>query len=256
METGTITLKKNSKDVLGLSTQFTVNFQYGDILFTTIEGIHYSLIVDQIESDTQLSLVTPYEGNDVENQSFSVIPRLAMAGLTAQLAADVARAIKGLNFDKANWQKVLTEDGEVTVQLPDGSQFKGPSWYSLYGLLEQKADKSALEQKADKSDLGEASLLDVGTIANTVAAGDDQRIIGALQKGSGGNVSGEIISTNPDNYRIRTNDRSFFFRYDGNDFYVMKTKAGDPDGGWDDDRPIRIGNDGAVYIEGVRVAQR
>lgn len=75
--------------------------------------------------------------------------------------------------------------------------------------------------------------------------------VGALPN-TGGTVTGEIKSTTGNNYRITAGDRSFFLRYDSNDFYVMKTAAGDPDGIWDDDRPLRIGNDGAVYIEGER----
>lgn len=33
-------------------------------------------------------------------------------------------------------------------------------------------------------------------------------------------------------------NRSVFWRFDGNTFYLLKTRAGDPDGTWDDARPI------------------
>jgi hypothetical protein len=75
--------------------------------------------------------------------------------------------------------------------------------------------------------------------------------IGAIPT-TGGTVTGEIKSTALNNFRITAGNRSFFLRYDGNDFDVMKTNAGDPDGIWDNDRPLRINNDGSVYIEGAR----
>lgn len=92
---------------------------------------------------------------------------------------------------------------------------------------------------------------------NAKSPDDDGNVqLSAVDVGSlpstGGTVTGEIKSTTEDNYRITAGDRSFFLRYDGKDFYVLKTAAGDPDGKWDDTYPLRIGNDGAVYIEGER----
>ncbi|ORM62215.1 hypothetical protein PRCB_03130 [Pantoea rodasii] len=57
---------------------------------------------------------------------------------------------------------------------------------------------------------------------------------------TGGEMSGELSTTSADSYRIIANKRAFFLRFDGNDFYILKTKAEDPDGAWDDSRPIRI----------------
>ncbi|WP_324029948.1 phage tail protein [Pantoea sp. JZ2] len=67
---------------------------------------------------------------------------------------------------------------------------------------------------------------------------------------SGGTMSGQLSTTNMDSYRIKAGDRAFFLRFDGSDFYILKTAAGDPDGSWDDARPLKINAaTGAVTME-------
>ncbi|WP_324028575.1 hypothetical protein [Pantoea sp. JZ2] len=66
---------------------------------------------------------------------------------------------------------------------------------------------------------------------------------------SGGTMTGELSTTSQNGYRIKAGNQAFFLRFDGNDFYILKTAAGDPDGGWDDARPLRINaGDGRVYL--------
>ncbi|WP_324028906.1 phage tail protein [Pantoea sp. JZ2] len=68
-------------------------------------------------------------------------------------------------------------------------------------------------------------------------------------KKSGDVMSGELSTTNMDSYRIKAGDRAFFLRFDGSDFYILKTAAGDPDGSWDGARPLRINaGDGRLYL--------
>lgn len=68
-------------------------------------------------------------------------------------------------------------------------------------------------------------------------------------KKSGDTLSGELVSNVMDNYRIKAGNRAFFQRFDGNDFYLLKTAAGDPDGLWDAARPLRVNaNTGRVFL--------
>ncbi|HGX3211692.1 TPA: phage tail protein, partial [Serratia marcescens] len=78
----------------------------------------------------------------------------AMNTITAQLAAETAKALRGLNLDKNNWQQVFSGTGNITVTLPDGSTYTGPAWNSFTSALNLKADKTELDKKADKSSLG------------------------------------------------------------------------------------------------------
>lgn len=57
---------------------------------------------------------------------------------------------------------------------------------------------------------------------------------------AGGKVSGEIQSTSADNYRIVAGDYGTFWRNDGNNVYLMLTKAKDPYGTWNDLRPMTV----------------
>ncbi|MDP8747952.1 phage tail protein, partial [Serratia marcescens] len=82
------------------------------------------------------------------------VPRDAMNTITAQLAAETAKALRGLNLDKNNWQQVFSGTGNITVTLPDGSTYTGPAWNSFTSALNLKADKTELDKKADKSSLG------------------------------------------------------------------------------------------------------
>ncbi|SQA65553.1 Uncharacterised protein [Yokenella regensburgei] len=61
--------------------------------------------------------------------------------VTAALVAQSAEALRGLNYDKQNWQQFFTADGDVTMTLPDNSQSTGPSAKKLVNLVSNKADK-------------------------------------------------------------------------------------------------------------------
>lgn len=69
----------------------------------------------------------------------------------------------------------------------------------------------------------------------TIAAGD----VGAYPV-TGGEVKGEVWSGTANNYRIVAGNKGAFWRFDGNAFYLMLTKDGDPLGGWNDLRPFIV----------------
>uniref|UniRef100_UPI001F4DE893 phage tail fiber protein n=1 Tax=Rosenbergiella epipactidis TaxID=1544694 RepID=UPI001F4DE893 len=89
----------------------------------------------------------------------------------------------GLNYDKANWQQILTGSGNVTVNVPDGSQFTGPSWLSLSNSLSGKANSNdvneALSKKANTSDVKDAlskkaNSSDLGSLAGKSILGRNE----------------------------------------------------------------------------------
>lgn len=159
MTTGTIGLTWNSSAVSGSGTKFTSELSVGDFIYVTVAGVNYTLGITGIASDTSITLAAPYVGDTASGLSFSAIPSGAMVGITSQIAADTARAIRGLNYDKQNWQNVLSGTGTVTVRLPDGSAYSGPAWGDISSSLAGKANSSDLNNYPTKASLGNLAYL-------------------------------------------------------------------------------------------------
>lgn len=151
MPAGTITLTNNSTVVTGSGTAFNTELKANDFLVAVVGGVTYSLGVKSVESATALTLTTTYSGPTTSGLAWTPIPNGTLVGITAQIAADTARAIRGLNYDKQNWQQVYSSSGTITVTLPDGSTFTGPSWNGVATALTGKADKSSLGTAASKN---------------------------------------------------------------------------------------------------------
>ncbi|TQI83011.1 endosialidase-like protein [Serratia marcescens] len=181
MPAGTLTLTNNSAIVKGTGTAFNTELKAGDFIVSVVGGVTYTLPVKTVDSATQATLIKAYDGPTQAGAAWYAVPRDAMNTITAQLAAETAKALRGLNLDKNNWQQVFSGTGNITVTLPDGSTYTGPAWNSFTAALNLKADKTEVDKKANKSDLGNSASRDVGTTAGTVAAGNDSRITNALQ---------------------------------------------------------------------------
>jgi len=141
MSAGTIALTNNSAAVTGTGTAFATDLKAGDFIVVIVGGVTYTLGVKTITSATALTLITAYGGPTATGNAWTAVPNATLVGITAQVAADVAKAIRGLNLDKANWQQVFSGTGTITVTLPDGSTYTGPSWNSITTSLSNKADK-------------------------------------------------------------------------------------------------------------------
>lgn len=188
MTAGTITLTNNSATVTGSGTTFT-DLESGDFIVAKAGGTTYTLAVSTVDSATQATLIDKYTGPTQSGLAWNLVPRSTQSQVTAELVAQTTAALRGLNYDKQNWQQVFTGTGNITVTLPDGSTYTGPAWNSITTALNAKANSSDVLTKADNLSsvaskatartnlgLGGAAILNVGSTAGTVAAGNDARL--------------------------------------------------------------------------------
>ncbi|EOE7352781.1 phage tail protein [Enterobacter hormaechei] len=140
MSAGTLTLTNNSAAVTGSGTAFTTELVVGDFIVVTVGGIPYTLAIKTVNSNTSLTLVSNYTGPTQGGAAWYAVPRVAMNLVTAALVAQSAEALRGLNYDKQNWQRLFSVSGNITVTLPDGSSFTGPSWQYMVNTVATKTN--------------------------------------------------------------------------------------------------------------------
>ncbi|EAQ7353027.1 phage tail protein [Salmonella enterica] len=143
MSAGTLTLTNNSAAVAGSGTAFTTELAAGDFIVVTVGGVPYTLQIKSVESGTALTLVSNFTGPTQSGAAWSAVPRVALNMVTAALVAQSAEALRGLNYDKQNWQSIFSGTGNITIKLPDGSAWNGPSWNNISETLNQKASSGA-----------------------------------------------------------------------------------------------------------------
>lgn len=196
MSAGTLTLTNNSTAVAGSGTAFTTEVAAGDFIVVTVGGVPYTLPVKSVESGTALTLVSNFTGPTQSGAAWSAVPRMALNMVTAALVAQSAEALRGLNYDKQNWQLLFSANGNITVRLPDNSDFTGPSWKYLADNMATKSDGAVpvnqggtggktQEDARTNLGLGNSSTRNIGTVTGTVAAGDDPRLNTVNGKTSG-----------------------------------------------------------------------
>lgn len=140
MSAGTLTLTNNSAAVTGSGTAFATELAVGDFIVVTVGGIPYTLAIKTVNSNTSLTLVSNYTGPTQGGAAWYAVPRVAMNLVTAALVAQSAEALRGLNYDKQNWQRLFSVSGNITVTLPDGSSFTGPSWQYMVNTVATKTN--------------------------------------------------------------------------------------------------------------------
>ncbi|HBB4487037.1 TPA: phage tail protein [Citrobacter freundii] len=171
MSAGTLTLTNNSAAVAGSGTAFTTEVAAGDFIVVTVGGVPYTLPVKSVESGTALTLVSNFTGPTQSGASWSAVPRVALNMVTAALVAQSAVALRGLNYDKQNWQQVFSGTGTVTVKLPDGSTYTGPAWGGIATTLDGKAGKGANSDITSLSGLTTPLSIGQGGLGATDATG-------------------------------------------------------------------------------------
>lgn len=135
MPAGTIALTNNSSAATGTGTSFDTEISAGDFLSAVVGQVRYTLGIKSVDSATGITLIRPFNGPSASGLAWTPIPRDVLVDTTAQIAADQGFVIRGFVLDKANWQQVFSDEDDITVTLPDGSQFQGPSWRKISELL-------------------------------------------------------------------------------------------------------------------------
>ncbi|EBS1756937.1 phage tail protein [Salmonella enterica subsp. enterica serovar Oranienburg] len=151
MSAGTLTLTNDTDAVTGSGTAFTAELAAGDFIVVTVGGTPYTLPVKAVNNNTSLTLVSVYTGPTQSGAAWSAVPRVALNMVTAALVAQSAEALRGLNYDKQNWQSIFSGTGNITVKLPDGSAWNGPAWNGITTELNKKANASDLGSAASKN---------------------------------------------------------------------------------------------------------
>lgn len=164
MSAGTLTLTNDTDAVTGSGTAFTAELAAGDFIVVTVGGIPYTLPVKAVNNNTSLTLVSVYTGPTQSGAAWSAVPRVALNMVTAALVAQSAEALRGLNYDKQNWQSIFSGTGNITVKLPDGSAWNGPAWNGITIELNKKANASDLGSAASKNTgLNSGDIMTVGS---------------------------------------------------------------------------------------------
>ncbi|EDV4323632.1 phage tail protein [Salmonella enterica subsp. enterica serovar Livingstone] len=164
MSAGTLTLTNDTDAVTGSGTAFTAELAAGDFIVVTVGGIPYTLPVKAVNNNTSLTLVSVYTGPTQSGAAWSAVPRVALNMVTGALVAQSAEALRGLNYDKQNWQSIFSGTGNITVKLPDGSAWNGPAWNGITTELNKKANASDLGSAASKNTgLNSGDIMTVGS---------------------------------------------------------------------------------------------
>ncbi|GJK86849.1 tail fiber domain-containing protein [Citrobacter amalonaticus] len=186
MSAGTLTLTNNSDLVSGVGTSFSTELTAGDFVVVIVGGVTYTLPVKSVEGDTEITLISKYPGPTQQGSAWNAVPRATQNQVTAALVVQSTEALRGLNYDKQNWQAVFSADGNITVFLPDGTSFSGPSWKSIaetlstldvdyLNQLAAQINHDAQQVEADKNTVVEtASQVSTDAQTASTAAGASQ----------------------------------------------------------------------------------
>ncbi|HAS0917676.1 TPA: phage tail protein, partial [Enterobacter asburiae] len=135
--------------------------------------------------------------------AWSAVPRIALNMVTAALVAQSAEALRGLNYDKQNWQQIFSGNGNVTVTLPDGTKWTGLAWNSITSSvnditssLSGKAAKGANSDITSLSGLTTALSVAQGGTGSTTASGARTNLeLGNSATKNVGSNSGDVVTS-------------------------------------------------------------
>lgn len=151
MPAGTIALTNNSTSVTGSGTSFKNELKANDFIFAIVGGTPYTLGIASVNSDTSITLTVAYKGPSNSGAAWNAIPNQTLVGIVAEMATQTAYAIRGLNYDKDNWQGIYSDAASVTVTRPDMSTYTGPSWGYLSNSLSNKPNSSDVLLKVNNT---------------------------------------------------------------------------------------------------------
>lgn len=189
MSAGTIALTNNSAAVSGTGTSFTTELKVGDFIGVIVGGTPYTLIVAAISSNTQLTLGAAYAGPTATGLAWNAVPASLLYAVTQQIMNDMGTALRGMNLQLKNWQQVYSASGNITVTLPDGTQYSGPSWSSLTNSLSSKASSGANSDITALNGVTNTIEITGGNPSGVSGAYNNSPSIRTTMKGRGANSS-------------------------------------------------------------------
>lgn len=203
MSAGTLTLTNNSDLVSGAGTSFSTELTAGDFVVVTVGGVTYTLPVKSVDSDTEITIIRKYPGPTQQGSAWNAVPRATQNRVTAALVDQSTEALRGLNYDKQNWQAVFSAAGNITVYLPDGTSFSGPSWKSIAETL-STLDVDYLNQLATQINQDAQQVeADKNTVVDTASqVSTDAQAASSAATGAQGSASDAAESeTNAEGYK-------------------------------------------------------
>ncbi|KEY47663.1 hypothetical protein DQ02_12650, partial [Citrobacter amalonaticus] len=144
-----------------------------------------------------------YPGPTQQGSAWNAIPRATQNQVTAALVVQSTEALRGLNYDKQNWQAVFSAAGNITVFLPDGTSFSGPSWKSIAATL-STLDVDYLNQLATQINQDAQQVeTDKNTVVETAQqVSNDAQAASSAATGAQGSASDAAESeTNAEGYK-------------------------------------------------------
>lgn len=156
MANGTINLVNNSTALTGVGSNFLTEVTPGDFIYAEVGTVPYTLPVDKVNSDTSITLLRKFIGPTTSGLVWVLIPRRAQNAVYSKLADQVSQALLQALTNEDNWQKLLTQNGQVSIVRPDGSTYTGPSWISVvsgFDRLKQLAASTNLNFPSGKAAL-------------------------------------------------------------------------------------------------------
>lgn len=152
-KTGRLSIAANSKKATGHGTRWADNKQgigSGQMLLLPGTGTVALYEIANVVSDTELILVSG-PPKAVKEASYAIVTY--NGGSYVDFGRELSAQLRYYQRQMDGWQHIMTGEGEVTLEAPDGTQVTLSSFKKLTADVAGKVDKSALDDKADKAEL-------------------------------------------------------------------------------------------------------
>lgn len=149
-KTGTLSIAANSKKATGHGTRWADNKQGigpGQMLLLPGTGTVTLYEIASVVSDSELLLVSG-PPKAVKEASYAIVTY--NGGSYVDFGRELSAQLRYYQRQMDGWQHIMTGEGEVTLEAPDGTQVTLSSFKKLTADVASKVDKSELEKKADK----------------------------------------------------------------------------------------------------------
>ncbi len=139
MSVGTITLTNGSAVVGGTGTSFTTELAAGDFIVSTVGGVPYTLPVKTVDSNTQLTLVSNFYRANAIRCGLVSSPACGLEYGHSSAGCSECRSAAWTELRQTKLAAGLQFCRNITVKLPDGTTFTGPSWKYLSDNMATKS---------------------------------------------------------------------------------------------------------------------